>query len=142
MSRIFFDTNLFIYLFEDDGARAAKVSALLEAMARRKDELLTSTLTLGELLVKPVAAGNAELAAKYEATLSGPGVHLIDLDAKAARLFAQARALGNVKPPDAIQLACAAAHGCDMFLTNDDRLSQVVLPGIQFVASFDRAPIV
>ncbi len=141
MSRVFFDTNLFIYLYEDAGELGEKVSALLSGMVRRKDELLASTLTLGELLFKPIAAGNTDLVSRYEASFSGPGIRLIDFDAKAARLFAQVRAMGGIKPPDAIQLACAAAYGCDLFLTNDDRLSRVVLPGIQFVSKFDRAPI-
>lgn len=141
MSRVFFDTNLFIYLYEDEGPNGEIVNSLLAGMVRRKDQLLTSTLTLGELLVKPLAAGNQELAGQYEASLSGPGIQLIDFDTTAAKLFGQIRASTPIKSPDAIQLACAAAHGCDLFLTNDDRLSQVIMPGIQFVARFDKAPI-
>ena len=53
MSRIFWDTNLFIYLLEDRGERARQVTALREWMMERRDELLTSAITLGEVLVKP-----------------------------------------------------------------------------------------
>ena len=51
MSRIFWDTNLFIYLFEDHSPRSQHVAALRERMLERNDQLCTSTLTLGEVLV-------------------------------------------------------------------------------------------
>jgi predicted nucleic acid-binding protein len=44
-----------------------------------------------------------------------------------------------LKHPDAIQLACATNARCDLFITNDDRLSQKIVPGIQFIASLERA---
>jgi hypothetical protein len=43
--------------------------------------------------------------------------------------------------PDAIHLSCAAAAGTDLFITNDTRLSNVSVPGIQFVVSLDSSPI-
>ena len=58
MSRIFFDTNLFIYLLEDAGQRGARVSEIVERMSERRDELLTSTFTLAEVLVKPLSVGD------------------------------------------------------------------------------------
>jgi len=51
------------------------------------------------------------------------------------------RAGGRIKPPDAIQLATAGTAGCDLFLTNDERLMGTTVQGIQFITSFDRAPI-
>ncbi len=73
MSRIFWDTNLFIYLWEDYGALSQAVEELRTKMLRRGDQLLTSTLTLGEILVKPAAAGNTELCRKYEEAISSVG---------------------------------------------------------------------
>lgn len=49
MSRIFWDTNLFIYLFEEFGVLSDRVRAIRSSMLDRGDQLLTSTLTLGEL---------------------------------------------------------------------------------------------
>jgi uncharacterized protein len=62
MSRIFWDTNLFIYLFEHYGKLSRRVADLRGAMLWRGDRLLTSTLTLGEVLVKPVESGDQRLA--------------------------------------------------------------------------------
>ncbi len=61
MSRIFWDTNVYIYLFEEYGEFSRKARRLRTNMLVRGDQLLTSTLTLGEILVKPTEAGNADL---------------------------------------------------------------------------------
>ena len=139
MSRIFFDTNLFIYLLEDSGARGAKVSGILERISGRRDELLTSTLTLAEVLVKPLSVGEIVWADRYEKLLNTPGVSLLAFDRASARIYAQLRQDKTLKPPDAIQLSCAANAKCDLFITNDERLSRKNVPGIQFITSLDRA---
>jgi hypothetical protein len=70
MSRVFWDTNLFIYLFEDYGALSKDVGQLRSKMLDRGDQLLTSTLTLGEILVKPTERNDSELCRKYEHAIS------------------------------------------------------------------------
>ena len=140
MSRIFFDTNLFIYLLEDSDERSARVRSILGRMSERRDELLTSTLTLAEVLVKPLAADDYAWADRYEKALTGPGVSLVPFDRASARVFSQIRAADkSVRPPDAIQLACAATARSDLFITNDERLSRKIVPGIQFIVSLNTA---
>jgi predicted nucleic acid-binding protein len=139
MSRIFFDTNLFIYMFEDNGARSGRVRWILERMSARRDELLTSTLTLAEVLVKPLSFGDIALAERYEKLLSGPGVSVLPFDRSCARIYAQLRQDKTLKAPDVVQLACASNARCDLFITNDERLTTKIVPGIQFIASLERA---
>ncbi len=139
MSRIFFDTNLFIYLLEDSGSRGAKVAEVLSRLSERRDELLTSTFTLAEVLVKPMSVGDFAWAERYEKLLATPGVVLLAFDRACARIHAQLRQDRTLKAPDAIQLSCAAAARCDLFITNDERLSRRIVPGIQFISSLDRA---
>jgi predicted nucleic acid-binding protein len=141
MSRIFFDTNLFIYLLEDSGERGVRVHDIVQRLSERRDELLTSTLTLAEVLVKPLATGDEVWAGRYEKLLNTPGVSLLPFDRSCARIYARLRQDKTMKAPDAIQLSCAASAGCDLFITNDDRLSRKIVPGIQFIASLDRAYI-
>jgi len=140
MSRIFWDTNLFIYLFEDCRELSAKVQALRKRMLERGDQLLTSTLTLGELLVKPMENGALELCQRYEQALCKSAV-LIPFDAKAAVQYARLRCDRGIRPPDAIQLACASASRVDLFITNDERLHSKHVEGIQFLVSLQRAPL-
>lgn len=139
MSRIFFDTNLFIYLLEDTGSRGRRVAGIVERISERRDELLTSILTLGEVLVKPMAHGDLGWAEQYEKFLATPGVSLLSFDRSSARIYAQIRQDKSIRPPDAIQLACAANAKCDLFITNDERLSRKTVPGIQFISSLERA---
>ncbi len=134
MSRIFWDTNLFIYLLEGAGDSFQLVRKLLDRMAERRDELLTSTLTLGEVLVKPLEIGRSDLAERYERFLDSPGVRIVPFDREGSRIYARIRQDRSIRPPDAIQLACAAAAGTDLFITNDARLSRKTVAGVQFIA--------
>jgi predicted nucleic acid-binding protein len=140
MSRIFWDTNLFIYLFEDYGAFSKAAGELRSKMVERGDQLLTSTLTMGEVLVKPTERGDSELCRKYEKAISVAAI-LIPLDVKAAKIYAKLRSGRSFKAPDAIQLACAASVGVDLFVTNDEKLHGKRVDGIQFVVALDRVPI-
>ena len=140
MSRIFWDTNLFVYLLEDKGELTERVVSLRERMLERNDELLTSTLTLGEILVKPTEAGDEALVRRYEQAITASAT-VLPFDQAAASAFAAIRRDRAIPPPDAIQLACAAAVGVDLFITNDERLSRRVVPGIHFIQSLAAAAL-
>lgn len=137
MSRVFWDTNLFVYLLEG-GARSERVAALRQRMIERGDALLTSALTLGELLVKPLEAGDRALAERCERAIRS-GATVVPFDDRCARPFAEIRRDRAIRPPDAIQLACAAAAGTDLFITNDARLSRKTVQGIQFIQPLEGA---
>ena len=136
MSRIFWDTHLFLYLIEDRGARAERTRALREWMLERGDALLTSTFTLGELLAW--ADGDAALGRRFEEAVQA-GATVLPFDRRAALRFAEIRRDPAIGAADAVQLACAAAAGVDLFVTGDERLSRARVEGIGFVQSLARA---
>ena len=138
MSRIFWDTNLFIYLLEDSGALWKRVTELRERIVSRRDQLYTSTLTLGEILVKPRGLGDESGIQRFVEVLAGLAV-LIPFDLKAAQNYASIRQDRSVKAPDAIQLACAASAQTDLFITNDERLSRKTVQGVHFITSLENA---
>lgn len=140
MSRIFLDTNFFIYLVEGSGARAARAKQLLRAFSARRDEVLTSVMSMGEMLVLPLRSDDQALAQKYRIIFRGPGIAVLPFVEEAAEAFARIRIDKKVKPTDAIHLATAGHAGCDLFLTNDERLNGLIVPGIHFITSFDKAP--
>jgi uncharacterized protein len=140
MSRVFWDTNLFIYLFEDYGVLSKAVAQLRLKMLDRGDQLLTSTLTLGEILVKPTERNDSELCRKYEHAIAAAAT-VIAFDVKAAKVYAALRSERSLKAPDAIQLACAASAKVDLFVTNDERLQGKHVDGIQFIVPLGRVPI-
>jgi predicted nucleic acid-binding protein len=140
MSVVFWDTNLFIYLWEDFGKLSGQVLALRNRMLTRGDELLTSAMTLGEILVKPIQSGDAKAVAYYQ-NLIATTATVVPFAEKAAILYARLRADRSLRASDTIQLACAAAAGTDLFITNDARLHSMQIPGIQFIVPLDRVPI-
>lgn len=138
MSRIFWDTNLFVYLIEDRGERAERVAALRRRMIERGDNLLTSALTLGEVLVKPMEIGDMDLMRRYEQVIELSAT-VVPFDLRAAPKFAEIRRDRSIRAPDAIQLACASAANTDLFITNDGRLSNKVIQGIHFIQPLEKA---
>jgi predicted nucleic acid-binding protein len=140
MSRIFWDTNLFIYLFEGAPPFGAQALSLREKMLRRGDQLITSSLTLGEVLVKPMRERNSRLLREYESAIPSVAT-MVSFDEKAALAYARLRCDSGIRAPDAIQLACASAFGVDLFITNDSRLHGKQVRGIQFIVPLDRIPI-
>lgn len=140
MSRVFWDTNLFIYLFENYGDLSKQATSLRQRMLERGDYLFTSALTLGEILVKPIEKEDDELARTYVEAI-GLTATLLPFDRNTAIYYARVRKDRSIKAPDAIQLACAAQARIDLFITNDERLREKVVPGIQFIASLKGAYI-
>jgi len=137
VSRIYWDTMLFVYWIEHHPQYAERVGRIYKRMQQRGDRLCTSAFTLGELLAGPVRRGDHELAEKFERLFRSSVIEVIPFDLDSARHYANIRALLRVAPPDAIQLACAAAARTDLFLTNDEDLVGKKVPGIQFVAGIN-----
>ena len=140
MSKIFFDTNVFIYLLEDYEPFSSMVDSFWRRMMRRGDKLVTSAMTLGEILVKPTQLGQASLIDQYDRTIRSRA-QVITFDASIAWRYASLRATHSLRSPDAIQLACAAQFGVDLFITNDKQLHPLNVPGIGFIAPLDKVPL-
>jgi predicted nucleic acid-binding protein len=141
VTTVFWDTNLFIYLFERNPQFSPRVVEIRKNMLARGDRLLTSSLTVGEILVKPAREGNRMLVNRYRSFFEHSALTVIPFDLKAACLYAEIRNDRGIARPDAIQLACAAAAEVDLFITNDERLSAKRVPGVKFVTSLARAPL-
>ncbi len=140
MSRVFWDSNLFLYIFENHPDFAPMVEDLWKKMIERRDQLVTSTLTVAEILVKPTARGDEALCRQYERALATTAV-IVPFDLKAARRYAAIRSSTSAKGPDAVQLACASEAEVDLFVTNDHRLRGKHVDGIQFIVGLDQVPI-
>jgi len=126
------DTAIFIYFIEEDQRFLSAIMPLFAAADAGVFDLVTSALTLLEVLVVPYRAGNIELAERYETILAhSRGVRMVDLTRNHLRLAAQLRAATGVATPDALQIAVSLASGCSAFVTNDRRLPEV--PGLRIV---------
>jgi predicted nucleic acid-binding protein len=139
MSRIFWDTNPYIYLFEGHPEFLEPTRSLRQRMLERGDELVTSTMTLAEVQVGPRRCGNIPLALQLRAAIVQTST-IVAFDEAAADLYAELRENPAIRPPDAIQLSCAAALGVELFVTNDVALHKLTVRGIHFITSLARVP--
>lgn len=130
------DTALFIYLIEAEPRYLPVIEPLFKAADEGARELVTSALTLLEVLVVPFRVGNRALAERYEALLTrSRGIRIIELSLAQLRAAAQLRAITGAKTPDALQLVAALTAGCATFLTNDRRMPDV--PGTRILQLSD-----
>lgn len=130
------DTAAFIYFIEAHPTYLPPLRALFAAADREELTIVTSAVTLLEVLVVPYRAGNRPLAERYEALLTrGRGVFLREIDRPLLRAAAQLRAVTAVRTPDALQLSAALAEGCSSFVTNDRKLP--ALPGLRILQVSD-----
>lgn len=138
MSRIYWDSMLFIYWVEGNPQFGKKVDAIWSRMQERNDQLITAALTFGEVLAGAYRRGaNQERVQKVRAELEIAVSNVIPFTSENADLFGRIRGSLRVSSADAIHLACAASAGTDLFLTNDKNLVGRVIPGIQFIAGVD-----
>ena len=124
------DTAIFIHMIEENPQYLREIVPLFREADDGERELVTSALTLLEVLVVPYRAGNRVLAEQYEALLTrSRGIHVVDVSRDQLRAAAQLRAATGVKTPDALQLVAAISRGCTTFVTNDRRLPPI--PGLK-----------
>jgi uncharacterized protein len=137
MSRIYWDTMLFIYLMDNHPTYSSRVRQLLDRSFRRSDSLFTSYLALGEVVAGAEKSPNRGKAASIRSTIEDMGFSFLVFGDRAVTPFSALRAREKVKVADAIHLACAASAGIDLFLTGDKDLMRLDVPGIQFIADFN-----
>lgn len=137
MSRIYWDTMLFVYWLEDHPQYGDRVQQIFDRMRHRQDQLYTSTFTVGETLVGFHKRGAMETASRVRNFFQQEIVEVIPFTLETADLYASIRAASGISSSDAIHLACAATAGTDLFLTNDKNLIGKVIPGIQFIAGLN-----
>ncbi len=137
MSRIYWDSMLFIYWLDDNPLFAKRVASIHTRMSERKDELITSPVTLGEVLAGVYRKGPASRVDEVREALLSLLSEVVPFTTDTADHYARIRSSMKIASPDAIHLACAASAGTDLFLTNDKNLVGKFVPGIQFIASLD-----
>jgi predicted nucleic acid-binding protein len=138
MSRIYWDSMLFIYLLEGNPTYAPRVKSILQQMQLRDDILCTSVFTLGEVLTGPRKVGAIAAAERVRSYFIESGqVELLPFSATTADRYSNIRATSSVQSADAIHLASASESGAHLFLTHDKQLQKLVVPGIHFIAGLD-----
>jgi uncharacterized protein len=137
MSRIYWDTMLFVYWLEDHPLYAKRVRRLLSQMEAAAGSALHQLIYRRRDSARPLQIGligDSETNSRGLPETAGRSyrVHIRD-----SGLLWSDSAQHGVSPADSIHLACAAQAWIDLFLTNDAALVGKIIPGIQFIAGLD-----
>lgn len=123
---VFLDTAPLIYFFEGAGESKLILQEIFENNDKGLFNFITSSLTLLEVLVKPIRDGKQDLVNRYQSALTGAaGINIYDLNINICLEAANLRARFNFRTPDALQIATAKTYGADYFFTNDSRLKAI-----------------
>lgn len=126
------DTAPLIYFIEENPTYIETVRLFFEAMDRGNFLVVTSTVTLLEVLVHPLRSNNKALATEYRDILLNSSLMTLEVSNAIAEQAAQLRAIHNIRTPDAIQISAALEAGATHFFTNDIRLPDI--PSIQILS--------
>jgi predicted nucleic acid-binding protein len=120
------DTAPLIYFIEENLAFLPLVRPFFEAVDRGEFQVVTSVLTLTEVLVHPMRKRDSALTDVYRQVLLGAEhVSTMPVSETIAEEAARLRSLHGLRTPDAIQLATAVHSQASFFLTNDGRLPEL-----------------
>lgn len=124
------ETAPLIYFIEQNPTYLQIMRLFFRALNQSEFRVVTSVVTLPEVLVYPLRQGNTELMQQYRDILfDSAGLTMIEVSTAIAQTAAQLRANYNLRTPDAIQMATAIQESASFFLTNDVRLPS--LPELQ-----------
>lgn len=125
------DTAPLIYLIEENPRYLPHVRPFFDAVDQGHFRVVTSILTLVEVLIHPLRLGNSQLANEYRRILlHANNVETVPVTALIAEEAARLRAKHNLRTPDSIQIATAITGGATSFLTNDTHLQSPMIPKI------------
>jgi predicted nucleic acid-binding protein len=130
------DTAPLIYFIEDVAPYADLVEPIFRLLESGRTTAVTSTITLAEVLTKPLSDKNLQLVDEIKFTLKSLStLSLIPVGEAIAEAAALIRARYTLRLPDALQVASAIQGGATLFITNDGRFKKV--EGIETVVLED-----
>ena len=118
-SRVYVDAQILIYTVERFPKYFDVVLPLWQASRDSQLEVVTSELSILEVMTGPIKTGNQHLIEAYEGLVMGTEIRLIPIDTQVLMDAARLRAETSLRTPDAIHVATAILAGCETLVTND-----------------------
>ena len=114
------DSAPLIYFIEQRKPYVDLLRPVFRAVEEGQFSLVTSVVTLLEVMVQPIRHDDEALANNYQdILLNGTNIRMEPVTLTIAQVAAELRAESRLKTPDAIHLATALQHQAAAFLTND-----------------------
>ncbi len=135
------DTMIWIYEFEAHPVFGPVVQPFFrDRLATGLNQAGSSRLTLGELLVQPLAAGRADIADQYRGLFTPrPNFFVWQVTRDVVDCAAGLRAKYRTKMLDALHLASAIVNQAAIFLSNDEELRRVTELRVLVLADYTTA---
>jgi predicted nucleic acid-binding protein len=132
-ARVYFDTNILIYVLENSAGYVDVCLPFFEAIADHSIIGCTGEITIAELLVQPIATNNL-LGIQHIKALFASDAYFQTAahDRETLELAAYIRATQKLKMIDAIHTATAIQSQCPYMLTHDKQLARRV-NGVEIV---------
>ena len=131
-SRVYFDTNILIYVLEASAGYVDVCLPFFTAVAQRDVVGCTGEMTLAELLVKPMRANDMVSISKIRALFDDGYFEIFAHHRDSLELAAHLRATQGLKMINAIHAAAAIKGGCGYLLTHDRQIEKQV-KGVEVV---------
>jgi predicted nucleic acid-binding protein len=133
---VYVDTAVLIYSVEANPNYRELLRPLWLKLKASELEVISSELSLMEVLIVPLRNNDTALVNDYEQLMLEGDMKLIPISQTILREAARLRATTNLRTPDAIHAATAINTGCTLFLSNDrgfraiPNLSAVILQDV------------
>jgi predicted nucleic acid-binding protein len=138
---VYVDANIIIYRVERVAPYLPVAAPLWNAVDTGQQQIVTSELSVLEVLVKPFQIGDASLITLFQAVLYNTwGFSCIPITRQILEDAARLRADKGLKTPDAIHAATALNIGCTLFITNDPIFRRVADLSVAVLSEIAAAP--
>ena len=124
-AKVYVDTAILIYSVEANPDYRELLRPLWLKLKASELEVISSELSLMEVLIVPLRHQDTVLVQDYEQLMLGGDMQLIPLSQTILREAARLRATTNLRTPDALHAATAMNAGCTLFLTNDKEFRRI-----------------
>jgi predicted nucleic acid-binding protein len=133
-SRIYVDTNIWIYYIEAKPDLWPRVDAFFEKAEAARAALVTNEIAIAECLVKPSRQGEHQIVDLYETFFASGEIEITALNGELARRAALATGTLGLKLIDAIHYLSALEADCNYLLTADGHFKSG--PRLQVISIF------
>ncbi len=125
ISRLYLDTNIFIYFLEENTDFSDLVASVFELCEKYNIAVFTSEITVTECLVGAYKKQSPTFIEKYEEFFQSVSEAITIIPVDSAILWEVPKITGssNLKLVDSIHVMTAIFCGCDGFLTNDKAIT-------------------